>query len=564
MAHRYLNLVFQGGGVRGIAYAGVLDTMPDDIQIHAVGGTSAGAIAAALIAIGKDRNDLRRVLQSEELFKLIDAAEQERLDRLHSAWKDFSPLLDSVIQGKMPWILLARKLHKHREALKGGAQIWSDLGIHGTNRLRQFLEDTFEGKKFSEIKVDDLKIVAADVKNRCYITYRKQGYGEKPISEAVLASASIPIFFKPVSAYSGYLVDGGILSNFPSYLFAQAKFKTIGLRLNDLSRPAPIDSTFSYLLGLILTMAEAHDKERGNPPHFYAYEIETPPSITATKFNLSKEESEELFKAGRKVGLTNVKWDEAASDVEVISYYDPDSHGVLKFTIEQAFELWKVYSDKRLFVEMLLQDYVFTIKIDSDWTVHYERLGSLKVKGAGMLVLTRTMIEVPAATNHLRSLIDVSRDSICQEVSKDGEFIQNLIRIPAYNGETEKGFLLFYSPPLQESQEPRWFRTSFSVEKEFAENVARGGSGHISYIAKQLGIHHDLKLLIKVLVEVDSGMPELELYNESAETFVDTKRIEKDAASGKQYHVFECHFRSKIQHKFVFDADVRKKRVANR
>ena len=45
-AKRWLNLVFQGGGVRGIAYAGVLAKMPDHCDIHSVGGTSAGSIVA--------------------------------------------------------------------------------------------------------------------------------------------------------------------------------------------------------------------------------------------------------------------------------------------------------------------------------------------------------------------------------------------------------------------------------------------------------------------------------------------------------------------------------------
>ena len=38
IATRWLNLVFQGGGVRGIAYAGGLARMPAHYRIHAVGG----------------------------------------------------------------------------------------------------------------------------------------------------------------------------------------------------------------------------------------------------------------------------------------------------------------------------------------------------------------------------------------------------------------------------------------------------------------------------------------------------------------------------------------------
>jgi len=48
MQERSVNLVFQGGGVRGIAYAGVLSTMPEWVRITGVGGTSAGALVSGL------------------------------------------------------------------------------------------------------------------------------------------------------------------------------------------------------------------------------------------------------------------------------------------------------------------------------------------------------------------------------------------------------------------------------------------------------------------------------------------------------------------------------------
>ncbi len=68
MENRSVNLVFQGGGVRGIAYAGVLSTMPEWLRITGVGGTSAGALVAALLAIGKRGKELREILSDPALF----------------------------------------------------------------------------------------------------------------------------------------------------------------------------------------------------------------------------------------------------------------------------------------------------------------------------------------------------------------------------------------------------------------------------------------------------------------------------------------------------------------
>ena len=51
----YRNLVMEGGGIRGIAYGGALAELEQRgvlAGIRRVGGTSAGAIQAALLAVG--------------------------------------------------------------------------------------------------------------------------------------------------------------------------------------------------------------------------------------------------------------------------------------------------------------------------------------------------------------------------------------------------------------------------------------------------------------------------------------------------------------------------------
>jgi len=97
MPDRYLNLVFQGGGVRGIAYAGALSAMPtssaDPCRINAVGGTSAGAIMAALLAVGTPIDEITKYLKEPELFRLLEQTELARIARIREAWDDLQPLL---------------------------------------------------------------------------------------------------------------------------------------------------------------------------------------------------------------------------------------------------------------------------------------------------------------------------------------------------------------------------------------------------------------------------------------------------------------------------------------
>src|SRR5438477_6422064 len=99
-AERFLNLVFQGGGVRGIAYAGVLSKMPSTYKIHAVGGTSAGSIVAALVAIGKTPSQIRDLLRDPIVLTLLDAQEAGHVDLLKRAWETCGELLLLAQSGK--------------------------------------------------------------------------------------------------------------------------------------------------------------------------------------------------------------------------------------------------------------------------------------------------------------------------------------------------------------------------------------------------------------------------------------------------------------------------------
>ena len=75
----YENLVFEGAGIKGLAYSGVLRVMEDNQQITKiknVGGTSAGAITAMMIALG---------YQSQEVYDIISETDfQEFNDGGHA------------------------------------------------------------------------------------------------------------------------------------------------------------------------------------------------------------------------------------------------------------------------------------------------------------------------------------------------------------------------------------------------------------------------------------------------------------------------------------------------
>ena len=75
MPYHFRNLVFEGGGVKGIAYVGAMKVLEEKNilpKIQRVGGTSAGAINAALVALGFTNAEQRDILWKLDFKNFLD------------------------------------------------------------------------------------------------------------------------------------------------------------------------------------------------------------------------------------------------------------------------------------------------------------------------------------------------------------------------------------------------------------------------------------------------------------------------------------------------------------
>lgn len=79
-------------------------------------------------------------------------------------------------------------------------------------------------------------------------------------------SSSIPFFFIPSKLQGNVIVDGGILSNYPIWIFDTngiPRWPTIGFRLSGPSlvpQTSQITGPVNTTIAMIRTMIEAHDK----------------------------------------------------------------------------------------------------------------------------------------------------------------------------------------------------------------------------------------------------------------------------------------------------------------
>ena len=220
------HLVFEGAGMRGIAYAGALAEMERlgclD-RVEAVAGTSAGAITACLFSVGFSPQELEAVVGETDFGKFNDShggllASGIRLNRFFGWYQG-----DAFLH----WI----------ESLIGKYTGCSDLTFAELRELTA-IDPLFR----------ELTVIAASINNQRVLVFSADTYPHMRIADAVRASMSVPFYFKPViidcqgkvltrcppGEYCDICVDGGVNANFPLHVFDADGFRpgTLGLRID--------------------------------------------------------------------------------------------------------------------------------------------------------------------------------------------------------------------------------------------------------------------------------------------------------------------------------------------
>jgi len=312
----YADAVFEGGGVKGTAFLGALRCFNDaGIQFRKVAGTSAGAITAAMVAAGFSIEQLEAIMADLDYMK-------DLLNKKSSFWIwNGSPADDlqgfQMIKMLMNLLLVRRKGQYSSEPFK----TW--LSKHLAKRDMVNFSALSQEKSTEWYHKRDLKVVVSDISQKAMRVLPhdlKEHYGEEPesfeIAEAVRLSMSIPLFFEPGKLGQSIIVDGGLLSNFPLWIFdaplgVKPKCPTFGFQLTEAENSKPITGAHHVFGSMIATMQVARDKhylhqtDKGR-----VVNIDTG-TISATKFDLDTVDKQTLYLAGYEAAkdfLVN-RWD---------------------------------------------------------------------------------------------------------------------------------------------------------------------------------------------------------------------------------------------------------------
>ncbi len=213
----YENLVFEGAGIRGIAYSGAIKKLGESgilTNIKKVGGTSAGAITAMMLSLG---------YTDVEIYKIVSES----------------------------------KFHKFNDGrfffIGGISRMKKNYGWYRAKSFNKWLEKIILAKTdnadltFAQLKekgFKELYVTGTCLNKQKMVVFSAETYPNMKVKDAVQISMSIPMYFQAVfidqngKVYKkptdvpnlDVMVDGGIIAEFPIFLFDEITTDSKGIK----------------------------------------------------------------------------------------------------------------------------------------------------------------------------------------------------------------------------------------------------------------------------------------------------------------------------------------------
>ncbi|MFD1850602.1 patatin-like phospholipase family protein [Oceanobacillus bengalensis] len=281
--------VFSGGGMKAFAFVGVLKSFEENnLSLERVAGTSAGAIVASFVAASYKMDDITTLINELDLNQFLDPPKLTK----------FLPF--------SKWIFL-----------------YFQLGINKGDKLENWLYQQLARKgiyTFHDIREGYLKVVVSDLSLGKLVVIpddlqKIYGINPKhfPVSKAVRMSAGFPYFFMPKklpgkTKKKSIIVDGGLLSNFPMWLFSNEDNidtrPVIGVKFSGSkdakNQPREIKNAIDMFTALFATMKQAHDARyisKSDKNNIIFVPVE---DVDTVNFHIKQETKDYLFEVGKE------------------------------------------------------------------------------------------------------------------------------------------------------------------------------------------------------------------------------------------------------------------------
>lgn len=275
MTRKVRNLVFEGGGILGIAYLGVMDYLYHNSlleNVTRVAGTSAGAITACVASFNLPFKELKEIVDTLDYSKIPQKHEIEELKWIPLEVKE-------ILNGIFGDINCVYRLVNH-------------YGWYSTSYFYSWIQEVIESQfdvskkrppyTFADFRnpsihkdgkeFHDLYIVGTNLSLKVGEVFSFETTPHMEVAEAVRISMSVPLLFEAVkvnriSEESGLQMnvfcDGGVINNYPIQLFDEDEYNTypfngvnldtLGVRFSTNTNYTSIDNLLEYSISLVHT-----------------------------------------------------------------------------------------------------------------------------------------------------------------------------------------------------------------------------------------------------------------------------------------------------------------------
>lgn len=181
MSRPRVAFVGSGGATKGVAHVGVIKAMEElGLEADVFVGASTGAIAGAFASQGVKADQM--------------------IDWLRPSWKRTDPQA----------ALRTRYFMGLPSAEQWRSPGWLTSGMFSIDRFERFLRESLPSNDFRELS-RPLLVTATDVDGRGRVVFGKGHVDDVPISQAVAASSSLPLLFRPYRIGDRYYIDGELV-----------------------------------------------------------------------------------------------------------------------------------------------------------------------------------------------------------------------------------------------------------------------------------------------------------------------------------------------------------------
>ena len=189
-----IGVALSGGGIRGIAHAGVLKALKENnIKVDIIGGTSAGGMVASLYAMG---------FEPEQIHELFKKYAKEIIGTKHL------PLISKLLHFSFSKKITLTGFNNGEAIEKIYDKVAKEQGIEKISQIQMPLViptvDIMNPKEY--IFTNNIPINAED---------KSKYIKDITVGKAVRSSSSFPAVFMPCRIKDYAFMDGGVLDNVP-------------------------------------------------------------------------------------------------------------------------------------------------------------------------------------------------------------------------------------------------------------------------------------------------------------------------------------------------------------